>query len=86
MAMYRSLRTSGAWSYQAVENMYENHQSAWCEAIFNEDSYIKYLYPLVEAVTKDEETGNLIRTDRYLTMLQGSKTEQRKWWLYNIPS
>lgn len=83
MTMYRSLRASGAWSYQAVENMYENHQSAWCEAIFNEDSYIKYLYPLVEAVTKDEETGNLIRTDRYLTMLQGSKTEQRKWWLYN---
>ena len=83
VAMYRNLRASGAWSYEAVETMYENHQSKWCEAIFNEDAYIKYLYPLVEAVTVDEETGRLIRTDRYLTMLQGSKAEQRKWWLYN---
>ena len=82
-SMYASLRASGAWSYQIIENLFEEHQAKWCEAIFNEDSYIKYLYPLIEAVTVDEETGNLIKTDRYLTMLQGSKTEQRKWWLYN---
>ena len=81
--MYRNLRSAGTWSYDAVESMYEAHQAKWPEAIFNEDAYIKYIVPLVEPVTVDEDTGQLIRTDRYLTMLQGSKAEQRKWWLYN---
>ena len=82
-ALYIQLRTTGAWSYEAVETMYEEHQSKWPEAIFNEDAWTKYIVPLVDPVTVDEETGKLIRTDRYLTMLQGSKKEQRKWWLYN---
>ena len=81
-AMYRTLRT-GAWSYKTVANMYTEHQSKWPEAIFNEDGYEKYLIPLIDPVTVDEATGQLIKTDRYLTMLQGSKAEQRKWWLYN---
>ena len=81
--MYRELRASGAWSYNAVETMYENHQSKWPEALFNKDAEIKYLVPLTNPVTVDEDTGELIRTDRYLTMLQGSKEQQRKWWLYN---
>ena len=81
--MYRNLRSSGAWSYNAVETMYEQHQAKWPEAVFNEDAYIKYIVPLVEPVTVDPDTGKLIKTDRYLTMLQGSKAEQRKWWLFN---
>ena len=80
--MYRNLRT-GAWAYDAIEKRFEDHQAYWPEAIFNEDAYVKYITPLVDPVTVDEETGKLIRTDRYLTMLQGSKKEQRKWWLYN---
>ena len=82
-AMYRELRSSGAWSYDAIEQRFENHQAIWPETIFNEDSYIKYITPLVDPVTVDEATGKLIVTDRYLTMLQGSKEEQRKWWLSN---
>lgn len=82
-AMYRELRAGGTWSYKVVETMYENHQSKWPEAIFNEDAYIKYLVPLIEPVTYDEDTERYIKTDEYLTMLQGSKTEQRKWWLSN---
>lgn len=81
--MYRNLRASKAWSYEEIERRFEAHQAIWPEAIFNEDAYVKYLTPLVDPVTVDEETGNLIKTDRYLTMLQGSKKEQRKWWLYN---
>ena len=81
-AMYRSLRANRSWSYQIVENRFEQHQSKWSEAIFNEDAYTKYLVPLIEPVTVDDE-GRLIKTDRYLTMLQGAKTEQRKWWLWN---
>lgn len=80
--MYRNLRT-GTWTYDAIEKRFEDHQAYWPEAIFNEDAYVKYITPLVDPVTVDEETGKLIRTDRYLTMLQGSKEEQRKWWLYN---
>lgn len=71
-AMYQSLRSSGAWSYEKVEKAFEEHQAKWGEAIFNEDAWYKYLQPLVE-----QGTG------AYLAMLQGSKEEQRKWWLYN---
>ena len=71
-AMYRTLRSTGALSYEKVERMFEEHQDKWGEAIFNEDAYFKYLAPLIE----DGDGA-------YLSMLQGSKAEQRKWWLYN---
>ena len=71
-AMYQRLRSTGALSYEKVERMFEEHQGKWPEAIFNEDAWFKYLAPLVEK-------GNA----SYLSMLQGSKAEQRKWWLYN---
>ena len=51
--------------------MFEDHQSVWSEALFNEDSYYKYILPLIEE-----------NEDR-LVMCLGSKAEQRKWWLYN---
>ena len=82
-AMYRTLRADRTWSYQGIEKLFEDHQAKWPEAIFNEDAWEKYIIPLVDPVTVDDTTGELIRTDRYLTMLQGSKEEQRKWWLYN---
>ena len=72
MAMYQELRSNNAISYADTEARFENHQSKWPEAIFNEDAYYKYLEPLF--------TDN---TASYLGMLQGSKAEQRKWWLYN---
>lgn len=71
-SMYQTLRSSGALSYAKVEQMFEEHQDKWCEAIFNEDSMFKYIDPLIES-----------GTGTYLAMLQGSKAEQRKWWLYN---
>ena len=71
-AMYQSMRSSGALSYVMTEKAFEDHQAKWPEAIFNEDSWFKYLAPL-------EEKGSAA----YLAMLQGSKAEQRKWWLYN---
>ena len=82
---YVSLRTgnNAAWSYQTIEDRYKAHQSKWSEAIYNEDAYTKYLIPLIEPVTYDEDTKQYIKTARYLTMMQGSKSEQRKWWLYN---
>ena len=71
-SMYQQLRSTGALSYDKAERMFEEHQAKWPEAIFNEDAWFKYLAPLVEK-------GN----GSYLAMLQGSKAEQRKWWLYN---
>ena len=71
-SMYRSLRSTGALSYADTERRFEEHQSKWPEAIFNEDAYFKYLAPLVEN-----------NTAAYLAMLQGSKAAQRRWWLYN---
>lgn len=70
--MYQSLRSGTILSYANVEQRFEDHQDKWPEAIFNEDAYFKYLKPLF-----DDGTG------AYLDMLQGSKSEQRKWWLYN---
>ena len=72
-AMYKSLRSGNnpVLSYQNIEQMFEDHQSVWSEALFNEDSYYKYILPLIEE-----------NEDR-LVMCLGSKAEQRKWWLYN---
>lgn len=70
-AMYRELRNSGALSYSKVEAMFEEHQGKWGEAIFNEDAWFKYIEPFV------------VNGDNHLGMLQGAKTEQRKWWMYN---
>ena len=82
-AMYRSLRAGSLFNYAALEKRFEDHQAKWSEAIFNEDAWVKYITPLVEEVTYDETLKRYIKTDRYLTMLQGAKTEQRKWWLWN---
>lgn len=71
-SMYQQLRSNNKLSYDVVEKAYENHQAIWPEAIWNEDAYFKYLEPLIN-------DGSGI----YLPMLQGSKSEQRKWWLYN---
>ena len=71
-AMYQNLRSTGKISYDRTESAFEDHQAKWPAAIFNEDAYFKYLSPLIES-------GNA----SYLSMLQGSKEQQRKWWLYN---
>ena len=90
--MYRSLRagttgedgkTVSYWNYDYIRQWFEDHQSKWPEALFNEDARIKYLVPLINPVTYDANTKKYVRTDYYLHMLQGSKAEQRKWWLYN---
>ena len=72
MDMYKNLRSKGKLSYADTEARFEAHQAKWPEAIFNEDSFYKYLEPLFT-----DGSG------AYLGMLQGSKAEQRKWWLYN---
>lgn len=71
-AMYQKLRSNGTLSLAVTEQRFEEHQAKWPEAVFNEDAYFKYLQPLIEQ-----------NTASYLSMLQGSKAEQRKWWLYN---
>ena len=58
-------------SYDEIERRFENHQAKWPEALVNEDSYFKYIEPL------------LYNAEDYLEMLQGLKAEQRKWWLFN---
>lgn len=70
--MYQTLRSTGALSYEVVENAFKEHQSKWPEAIFNEDAYVKYIEPLITE-------GNGV----YLAMCQGSKEQQREWWLSN---
>lgn len=72
MAMYQDLRSKNTISYADTEARFSNHQAKWSAAIFNEDAYYKYLEPLFV-----DKNGS------YLGMLQGSKAEQRKWWLYN---
>ena len=68
--MYSELRKDNLISFDVVEGMFDEHQGKWSENIFNEDAKIKYVDPLKNG-------------DNYLEMLQGSKEQQRKWWLYN---
>lgn len=70
-AMYQNIRKNKAFSYEAVEKRFADHQSVWGEALFNEDSRFKYIEPLITKGVND------------LPMLQGSKASQRQWWLYN---
>lgn len=95
--MYFNLRSQNPlFSYNGVERRFENHQNKWPEAIFNEDAYFKYLQPYLNSAESSndaeeaeaarqaaEEAENAVSTTTYLPMLQGSKAEQRKWWLYN---
>lgn len=76
-SMYQTLRSQNKLSYAVVEKMFEDHQNKWPEAVFNEDAWFKYLAPLVAPETGKNPDAS------YLSMLQGSKAEQRKWWLYN---
>ena len=69
-AMYLALRNQQLISYEEVEKRFEEHQNKWPEVILNLDAHNKYIVPL--------RSG-----DNYLEMLQGTKAQQRKWWLYN---
>lgn len=75
--MYQTLRSNGVLSYDTVEQRYEEHQSKWPEAIWIEDAWFKYIDPLINPDPGKEATAV------YLPMMQGSKEEQRKWWLIN---
>lgn len=70
-SMYQTLRSQKLLSYEGIERAFEEHQGKWPEAIFNEDAWFKYIDPFVD------------NAENYLDMAQGSKAEQRKWWLYN---
>lgn len=72
--MYQKLRTQKEpypFSYEEVTKRFRDHQMLWGESIYNEDARFKYIEPTIEGSTM------------YLPMVQGSKEEQRKWWLYN---
>ena len=70
--MYAELRGGTVFNYETIINRFAEHQAAWPEVIWNEDAWEKYLEPLVN----DNDGG-------YLSMLQGDKSSQREWWLYN---
>ena len=69
---YQKVRDDPSFDYKTIEKRFEDHQSVWGESIFNEDARFKYIEPLIEDGDEDQ-----------LPRLQGSKEEQRKWWLYN---
>ena len=69
--LYDSYRDNSSFDYDTIEQMYEDHQSKWPAAIFNEDAYYKYIKPKIE------------KNQPYLGMCLGSKEQQRKWWMYN---
>lgn len=72
-AMYQLMRSSEAISYDMCIGVLNGEQSdRWCEAIYNADGKFKYIDPLL-----NEGNGS------YLYALQGSRSQHRKWWLYN---
>ena len=71
MTMYKELRSGNKFNYQTINDKMANHQSAWPEAIWNEDKYNKYIGSYIN------------KGENYLEMLQGDKKAQRDWWLYN---
>lgn len=82
-SMYQAMRTNNKFSYAAVEKRFEDHQKVWCENMFNEDGIFKYIDPLINGAQDPDDPSKTKKTSTYLKMLQGSKAEQRKWWLWN---
>lgn len=71
-AFYKDkMRNNNLFNYDAIEGRFEDHQHKWPVALWNEDAYYKYIEPIL--TTKEDR----------LYMCQGSKENQRKWWLYN---
>lgn len=70
-AMYQEWRTQGLLSFEIMRDAFDEHQSKWPEAIFNEDMFKKCL----EAWIEDGDGS-------YLPMLLGKKELQRAWWLF----
>lgn len=70
--MYQTLRSGTVFGYDTVAKRFATHQAVWPETVWNEDAWEKYLEPL-----ENDNDGS------YLTMLQGSKSSQREWWLFN---
>lgn len=73
MAMYRQyrVRADGKFTYSSIEKRFDDHQAIWPEAIWIEEARFSYIEPLINS------------GKNYLTMMQGSKEMQRKWWLKN---
>lgn len=77
-AEYKRLRTTlgtdgrPLLSYEVVMDRILAHVDTWCEAIYNEDAYKKYVEPYV---VKGDTS--------YLGMAFGDKVEWAKYWLYN---
>jgi hypothetical protein len=69
--MYAKMRKS-LITFTEIDNRFEEHQSKWPEAIYNEDAILKYVNPL-----RSKAEGGL--GENYLSMLQGNKAQQRKW-------
>ena len=69
-SMYLKLRNQGLISYAEVDRRFSEHQGKWPEVLLNLDAHNKYVVPLKNG-------------DNYLEMLQGTKEQQRRWWLYN---
>ena len=72
-SLYNLLRSESgtkAFSYSAVSTKMNNHQSAWCENLWNLDAEIKYLQPFYAGSNN-------------LAMAQGNKQTQRDFWLFN---
>ena len=72
-AMYRQFRAraDGKFTYASIEKRFDDHQAIWPEAIWIEEAKFSYIEPLINS------------GKNYLTMMQGSKEMQRKWWLKN---
>ena len=59
-------------SYKTVINRIRKHVGTWCEAIYNEDAYKKYIEPYI-----------LNGDASYFDMLRGDKLAFIEWWLFN---
>lgn len=71
-AMYQEIRQKGYLSYEVAMEYYGSQQSdRWSETIYNQDGYFKYILPLLN------------KEGDYLYACQGSREENRKWWLWN---
>ena len=79
---YQSLRTNGLITPANILAAFNTEQSdKWCEAVYNEDGYYKYISPMVNGYWDSEKEE--ISHKPFMQNLQGSRESHRTWWLSN---
>ena len=83
LTMYQTMRSADAITYDKTLAILNEQQAfKWAESVYNLDGKYKYVDPMTIGYY-DSSVNAMVKTSAFLYALQGSRTEHRKWFLFN---